>query len=76
MNNLVSSLYQELNMHHYVSLVENILHDRDVLIALCDDSRQIAWANGDTTELSQFIAECNESRTTCRDPENFCCTEG
>ena len=75
MNNLASSLYQELNMHHYVSLVENILPDRDVLIALCDDSRQIIWANGDTTELSQFIAECNTSRTTCRDPENFCCTE-
>ena len=75
MSNLASSLYQELNMHHYVSLVENILPNRDVLIALCDDSRQIIWANGDTTALSQFIAEGIESRTTCSDPENFCCTE-
>lgn len=76
MNNIVSSLYQEINMHHYVSLVESMLPGRHVLIALCDDKRQIVWANGDTSELSRFITESGESSTNCRDPENFCCTEG
>ena len=63
MKKLDASLYQELNMQHYVSLVENILPDGNILVALCDCERQIVWTNDDSDRLLQCMAERGEAKS-------------
>ena len=42
---LFPSLYEELDMGRYASVVADMFPDRNILIALCDDSGQIVWSN-------------------------------
>jgi len=44
---LFPSLYEELDIERYAKMVEEMLSETNVLIALCDDSGQIVWINTD-----------------------------
>ena len=48
------SLYEELDMERYAQLTINIQPQRNIRIALCDDSGQIVWSGQDES-LADFI---------------------
>lgn len=58
---LFPSLYEELNMAHYVTVVADMLPGRSILLVMCDDSGQIVWTS-DEVDISQeqAIQDCRE----------------
>ncbi len=55
MNMMFPSLYEELELKHYVKLAVNLLPQSNVVLALCDESRQIVWLSNENKTLAEFI---------------------
>ena len=73
---LFPSLYEELDMGRYASVVADMLPDRSILIALCDDSGQIVWANNTVAEAQvDLIREYREQRSADETSVGNTCVE-
>lgn len=59
-NMIFPSLYEELDMARYATLAINMLAQRKVMVALCDDSRKIVWSNEGENKITNFLSHCNE----------------
>ena len=51
------SLYEELDIQRYAAMAQDMLPERDVLIALCDESGQVVWANSDDSSRLELIVD-------------------
>ena len=57
---LYPSLYEELDIDRYAIMAQDMLPACNVLIALTDDSGQIAWINNDNHSLSTLLRDYRE----------------
>jgi diguanylate cyclase (GGDEF)-like protein len=73
---LFPSLYEELNMGRYARVVADMLPDRNILIALCDDTGQIVWAS-DVVGMAQqkSIKQCREQQSANEFTGGSACVE-
>lgn len=58
------SLYEELNMQRYATMVREMLQDDQLLVALCDDTGQIVWVNSEDETARQNIDGYRERQST------------
>ncbi len=72
------SLYEELDMQQYATLVADVLPDHNLIIALCDDSGQLIWSNDgaetNKTKQTKFVVKYNEKQSTDMEGEICNCS--
>jgi diguanylate cyclase (GGDEF)-like protein len=54
------SLYEELDMKRYAKLAVNMLPQRNIMVALCDESGQLVWSSEENKALAELIVNSNE----------------
>ena len=68
------SLYEELDMLRYTRLAADVLSKKDVMVALCDDSGQIVWANKNE-KRAKLIVNCNKKQQADLPCDEYSCQQ-
>lgn len=65
------SLYEELDMTRYARMVKDMLPQQNIMLALCDDTGQIAWSDVAEKEQAEVLIN-SDAREYSGNPNHVC----